>query len=148
MKNVFFRRSDVWLIGAAMAGIAYFIFSYPSIYPDIAVEKLLSYDAARIRATQWMQSGRLILPPRMDSLEHRVDSYMDRNRILYLQEKLGLEKANQLIRSIMPAYGWRAIWYRETSGNFRFGSSNEDEPGARPRGNPAGRRGAPGAVRL
>lgn len=127
--KTFFRKSDGVLFIAAMAAIYYFAISYKATYPESALRGMLPREDSRKIAEQLIHSGKLMVPAFLDSFQliHRIR--VDHKQVQYLQEAFGLNEANQIMTSLLPAYVWNFNWLKLNEGSIRLGRNDQDENG-------------------
>jgi sigma-B regulation protein RsbU (phosphoserine phosphatase) len=134
--NRYFRRSDVLMMVAGLAGLVYFILLYANTFPEAVNQNLLSREEIERRATALIRSQGLMIPDSLEQLHHRLTLARDQKQIRYLQELLGLREANKTMAGDMPAYTWRLRWYVISDNNFHIGNNTEENSSNDPEKDP------------
>jgi len=126
VKNPFLRKSDWILTVLGLVGLAYFAFRYAEVYPDAAVDKMISESEAIERTKEMLRLPYFDLPVPFDSMRFNAQIKIDRVQIEYLQEKFGLRKTNEIIRTQIPTYSRRLLWFKSSDNNIRIGGASDE----------------------
>lgn len=98
----------VW-IGCGIAGLAVFIVYFNSAFPVASLKINLSRKQAIKRAGEVVKARGFDI----SGYDKAVIFISDSSAVTYLQKTLGIKRANELIRSEIPAYGWQVRFFKE-----------------------------------
>ncbi|MDW8106139.1 MAG: CPBP family intramembrane glutamic endopeptidase [Armatimonadota bacterium] len=99
-----------WIL-AGVAGLLYFWFAYPRVFPEASIDVRITPQEALERGARALRQ----LQPQLslDGWRSTVEFAWDEQAKRYLEKTLGLEQANATMRNELTVWAFRCMWQRE-----------------------------------
>ncbi len=118
-------QKDLLFLLAGLAAAVFFVWTYPSVYPDAAMRDLIPRVQAESRAQELLTHPVLHVPKGIHQMIQEVRFQENRNWILFHQESYGLAEGNRKA-GLRGAHQWHINWKSSESGNISLGGSGRE----------------------